>query len=710
MSVSILSASAAVSAATNHGWPIALLRRLTERLRRPKFEGDLCWVESKAVVDQGNCWDLVSLEGTQCKNPWNSVGIVVRLGRLSEGALLGFDLYCDSSNQAENHSVVGAAPALSNGDQTSSTSAHDRTNLNDNGVISSKLATIVERICGGVGGDEALHVIDSMQAIQLSEALRQEFHKAVSVTDVLHCSSVNDLLDVVQRSNAKQLQLDTRGPDDTPKDQYRRVWLCGMGPRMCTVDWMVSRQDRTQHLDVAALQRAVDRLVQRHVSLRCRSAAELPMFHSTCNAASLWQLWCAGGSGGGCWTRSRLGRLASHSIYAAWPRTTVLPGDAPESHVDLLLPTVGDVACDGWAANNDDERAFWVGNILLRRHPVREDQFFQICAIPVFHVTSGATADGDAAVIAQALPPSAVRWYIYAVIDHGYCDGPTGLPLFADLLRLYAEESGEAVVGQLAGAPPDALHVLERRLVRSLGPMPDAEHPNDDIFHDGLVGLGWGSGYTRFIRFESDMMGLLHYAARDLLGCSVDVAWLTCIGMAFLRMFPDLRRLDLFLIVTCRDKPAEETMIGYFSGRKNMPLEIGDPRRVQILGLCDMISTMRRQRTWRRPRPFEKFGAIEVNIVSMASSGLPLGFEEVRCPRSAPRNWERGVDSHMNLRLDQISRESWDFRLQSHRASWGAHWSTYYVQALGSAIVDMAVRPTGPIVPEVAAVAAAAAD
>lgn len=310
----------------------------------------------------------------------------------------------------------------------------------------------------------------------------------------------------------------------------------------------------------------------------------------------------------------------------------------------------------------------------------------------------------DAAEFASKLPPAEVRWYIYAVLDHGYCDGPTGLPLFADLLRLYAKEAGEdtTVDPLLPESPPDAaLRTLEKRLQRSLQPLPEAEHHNDDIFHDGLLGFGWRPGYQRHIRCEESLMKLLRFAAEEQLGCSVDVAWLTAISIAFLRMFPDLRRIDLYLIVTCRDGPAEETMVGYFSSRKLLPIELGDPRLVPILGLSELISTARKQRSWRRPRPFEKFGAIEVNVVSQVSDGLPFGFREVRCARNAPPDseWHRGGTSHMTLRLDQTSRDGWDFRMHSHDASFGQEWSTYYAQALGSALIDMAIGCTGPVVP-----------
>jgi len=351
----------------------------------------------------------------------------------------------------------------------------------------------------------------------------------------------------------------------------------------------------------------------------------------------------------------------------------------------------------GRAAEN--QQAFWIGGSMTQS-PAPGGRLFRICVIPVFKEDGSGDLDKeqDAVEVALSRPPSEVAWYIYAVLDHGYCDGPTGLPLFADLLRLYAEETGENE-GDEATQLPDALEVLQGRLQRSLQPMPEAEHPNDDIFHDDLATLGYHKGFTRFIQFEQKVMYLLRFAAKEMLGCSVDVAWLTAISTAFLRLFPDLKRLDLYLIVTCRDKPTEELMIGYFSSRKVLPVDVGDPRQVAILGLADIISTARRMRAWHRPRPFEKFGAIEVNVVSQAADGLPFGFQEVRCPRNAPRDWGRGGTSRMVVRLDQTARDAWDFRLQSHDAKWGENWSTYFVQALGSSIVDMALHPTGPVVP-----------
>merc|ERR1719215_2264073 len=100
--------------------------------------------------------------------------------------------------------------------------------------------------------------------------------------------------------------------------------------------------------------------------------------------------------------------------------------------------------------------------------------------------------EDDAVNVASSLSND-VQWYMYAVLDHGYCDGPTGLPLFADFLRLYGEESGETDAQPPAPAP-NAFATLQRRLSQSLKPLQEAEHSNDDIFHDALVGWGHRRG------------------------------------------------------------------------------------------------------------------------------------------------------------------------------------------------------------------------
>jgi hypothetical protein len=637
------------------------------------------------IVDPNNKWDQVALAGPKWENAWRSQGLVIRLPwELRDSELLAPALGEHADTKVKNGHVNGSP----NGSRATDALSACPTSS------SSPLAALVERISGGAG---ALHSMDSMQAIQLVEGIRREFGRALSVTDVLRCGSVDELAEAMQKAtgetSSENVDVGATGMDG----QYRRIWLCGMGPRACTVDWLVCREDQSTHLDISSLTRALGQLIVRHGALRARNYEEQPMFLATYDAASLWQLWCSSKQS---WTRTKLGKWASDSVFEAWPRSTLMQADTDEARVELLRPRVSDVLVEdsGWQPSSSDEFAFWVGLEIYKRRE-RNERLFSICVVPIFKTAPGASPDSDAVTVALSLPPHEVQWYIYAVLDHGYCDGPAGLPLFADLLRLYEWECGHPGA-EAAAKIPDALGVLEQRLRKSLQTLPEAEHPNDDIFHDGLVHEGYREGFQRFIQFDTDIMQLLRYAAESVLGCSVDVAWLTAISAAFIRVFPGLKRLDLFLIVTCRDKPAEETMVGYFSSRKMLPLELGDPTRLALLGLSDMISTARRQRNWHRPRPYEKFSSacIEVNVVGQATHGLPAGFREARYAKSAPRSWNRGGTSPMQVRLDQTGRDAWDFRLQSHEGSWGGDWSTYYAQALGSVIVDMACRSTGPIV------------
>lgn len=648
--------------------------RWLQGLEPPKFQAPArvsSWGSSS--VD----WKQVELRTKDEKNPWNSVGVQV----------------CLPQEAVENSSGPLASVLRST---ASSSSLNGVTQVADPNKKLSPLEALVERVYGP-RGTESLHGMDSMQAIQLTEAVRREFGKSLSVSAVLTCTDLEALEQAVA-SAADAATASAQAPRVTVDSPcYRRIWLCGMGRGGCSVDWMVGREDRSRHLDADALNRAVQRLVARHEALRARNWAEQPMFMPTYDASSLWQLSCSSGQR---WTRSYLGSIVAASIFGAWPRSRIVRPTDPGAIPKLLTPRVNDIMepIAKWNPSSDDELAFWVAGELYNQRPQEGEQLFCICLVPIFHDARGAAPDADAIGVARGMPPEDVRWYIYAVLDHGYCDGPAGMPLFADLCRLYAQEAGEADGGE--PEPAEALPVLERRVQQSLKPLPEAEHPNDDIFHDGLISWGGRAGYQRFLQFDMPLMKALRHACRDVLGCSVDVAWLTALSAAFLRLFPALRRLDLYLVVTCRDRPAEEMMIGYFSSRKILPLEVGDPKQLPLMALCDMISTGRRQRSWRRPRPYEKAATcIEVNIVSQASDGLPFGFSEVRHPRHAPRGWDRSGNSCMTVRLDQAGRDSWDFRLQSHDAKWGGHWSSYYAQALGCAIVDMATRALAPVVP-----------
>ena len=219
-------------------------------LRPPRWESGLAWDRDAAVVDRCNRWDQVYLEGSRGARYLDSVGIRVHLTRALEESealspILARSAGREGAAQARGRPASGPAGGA--------------------GGAGDALAALVERICGGQAA-EALHGLDSMQAIQLAEAVRREFGKCLSVSDVLRCSEIEDLLDVVQRTATSEQSpggTSVRAEARASEAEPWRIWLCGLRPQSnCTVDWMVSRRGEERHLDVAALERAVDRLVE----------------------------------------------------------------------------------------------------------------------------------------------------------------------------------------------------------------------------------------------------------------------------------------------------------------------------------------------------------------------------------------------------------------------------------------------------------------
>eukprot|EP00927_Polykrikos_kofoidii_P058633 TRINITY_DN5326_c0_g2_i1.p1 TRINITY_DN5326_c0_g2~~TRINITY_DN5326_c0_g2_i1.p1 ORF type:complete len:1125 (+),score=154.54 TRINITY_DN5326_c0_g2_i1:347-3721(+) len=270
-------------------------QRFCQRLQVPP-RTPLVWQETAVAVDPSNVSDLAYLKGDRGNDAWNSIGLEVQLhpkvinSKLLDAVLRPKDMI-DMAGKASvgSQSATNGSPSV----PLNGTFKHSG---------ASAIEAVVERVCGCISGDDVFYGIDSMQAIQLAEAIRREFNKPVAVSDVLQCSSVTELVKTIDASQ----EVDQRPPSqDTKSDiipPFRassadswRVWLCGMGPRLCTVDWLVTRPTGSKHLNVMALQRAVDSLISRHAALRARNSSELPMFDSTYIAAALWQLWCSSG-------------------------------------------------------------------------------------------------------------------------------------------------------------------------------------------------------------------------------------------------------------------------------------------------------------------------------------------------------------------------------------------------------------------------------
>jgi len=645
--------------------PKGLLRRLLGTLLvpfpRPVWEGYIHWDEKRALVDWGDE-----------AHPTNVILTTQR-----NGLALGVDYW---------EEPVSATVQMS--DDPSGN------------VVTSPLASTLLGLLERAGGSSrSLTSLDSLQAINLVELIRKEVGLEVSVRDVLKSSSIEELEACVKVASSKREEnvaetcdASTVDDDGLPdKEGAYRVYIMQF-PRS-PVDWCVRFEGR-EHLNVEALQRACDRLVAHHSALRTVASPDEPMRDAMDTAAAMWQLWtsCFG-------LRAEwpvVSRIVSKALFACWPRTVLR--SAVAARVRIRVPPGPRVREESWDNMSDDDYALSTVRELCRgyRWPM------EIAVVPMYKGAPGAREGADAAEIAASLPREEVSWYIYAGITHAYSDGSSGRALFGDLLRYYQEEVGLTPCSSPVRAP-EHLEVLQRRLRKSLVGRPPGEFdPNNDVYHEIVCeDFGKRYGLQRRVTFNPSVFRALRVAASNVLGCSVDVAWLTAVSVAMFRLFPDIPTIRFILKTGCRDGPGEAQMVGFLSEQRTFAVDVGDLQTATVAHVANIIADTRRMRAWRAPMPFEAGLCIYTNIVSAMVDCLPLGCQHVTRQASTPATWTADAYCHLNLRLDQLDALKWDFRIFHWDSAFGWEWGSYFAVAMGAAIHDMVVSPNGPLLKSV---------
>lgn len=370
----------------------------------------------------------------------------------------------------------------------------------------------------------------------------------------------------------------------------------------CDISWCV-RHTGPGHLDVAALQRSLDRFVARHSALRTRQSPDEPVREPIDTVAAMWQLWtsCFGNSG-------RRWQLLSHvvgsAIFACWTRTFVRsPNEARQARQVLKRPLGSKVRDDCWdfASHDDYVHSVMKGLTCDHRWP------FDAAVVPLYHGVPDGPPGANAVELALTLPLESVAWYIYLGITHAYSDGASVQALYGDsasvqalygdLIHLYEEEMGQ-VERELREAP-EHLALLQQRLWPSLcGRLPgtsDANNDaNNDVHHEIVCeGRGRRPFFSSRIFLGPTVMRALCTAAIDVLGCGIDIAWLIAVIGAMFRLFPELPCIYLMLKVVCRDGPDEVQMVGFLREQRVLPVDIGDPRTATLLDIASTIVAAR---------------------------------------------------------------------------------------------------------------------
>jgi len=647
-------------------------------LRHKVFDGSIPWNPCSTAVD----WRRINL----CH--WKD-GMAVNISFWHPVSPLKFIKQNAETNGA-NAGCSFAPTAASTGPAS----------LGPKNSITHQVSALVERLGGH---PPSLGALDSLQAIGLVESIRRHMGLAITVTDVLRSTDVHELASKLLGTNqacvSASLMAQSHDFFSRPdSDGSYRLYM--MRFPQSPVDWYV-KFGGPGHLDVSALQRATDRLIQRHSALRTIESPDEAMREAMDRAAATWQL-CASCWGGRQLVWSQVATIASHMLFACWPRTVCRTAQA--ARVQIRIPEGPRVREESYDYIDDDEYVFWIVSQLRREHRWP----FDIFVVPLYKGTGSSSGAGNAtasstsknaAQIAEKLPAEDVQWYIFAGITHAYSDGACGQALFGDLLRMYAEEASLTPPSD-APIPAEPMALLQRRLKKSLnGRLPGDSDPGNDVYHEILC-EDWGkrSGMQKRIILEHDVAQILHSAAMEVIGCGIDVAWLTAITAALYRLFPSEQCFHLVLKCACRDGPGEAEMIGFLSEQRIIPVDVGNSRMASLLDIVQCIDATRKSRTWRAPVPYEAGLCVYINIVSSMIDSLPLGCRQIMREAPMPKGWTEAY-SHLNVRLDQRTTLDWDFRIFHWDSHWGWDWGTYFAAALGSVIEAMATCPTAAIVP-----------
>mmetsp|Transcript_25613 Transcript_25613/g.60055 ORF Transcript_25613/g.60055 Transcript_25613/m.60055 type:complete len:174 (-) Transcript_25613:31-552(-) len=141
-------------------------------------------------------------------------------------------------------------------------------------------------------------------------------------------------------------------------------------------------------------------------------------------------------------------------------------------------------------------------------------------------------------------------------------------------------------------------------------------------------------------------------------------------------------------------------MVGFLSEARVITIDVGDVEAATILDVHHRIHSARVGRTWRAPEPFEFGLCVYVNIVSAMAESLPPGFRHVCKEAFPPSNWKGSAYSHLNIRIDQLKLDDWDFRIFHYDATWGWDWATNFAHSVGDVIRRMVEEPLASLLPE----------
>lgn len=518
--------------------------------------------------------------------------------------------------------------------------------------VGSKVAQVLEKATGLRPEEDQLAGLESLKVIILVSALRRELGVNLAAGDVIQCSTLSELEEMVQAA-AKEGQPET---NDARHDEAEKGYPIYAIPRFwkAPVGWLIRLNEVPNETSMRIACRA---LVKRHSALRAvpyRSLGDeasaslgLSAVQTLLVLRSLFGLAEVESS------RAPLDAAAAQGLWDAWPRVQCAPaaGGLPMCNAGGLEES----AHFEWLSFENEADLRHAAWLKARSRGFRTPASMSVLFLPA--------ASNDGKDVA----------YLQIAVNHAVTDAASIVPMVADLLEFHRaakvlghgsngsngsngtgdlEASAEAVLEHTKlPVAPDGLAIAEERLQGSvLGTKVPGWEERLDLLHNSCPPRK--RGYDHYVKFTPSAGRVLE-AASSVTGIPTDHLLVAALA-ASLSFAQRISEVKLTLIVPMRDGPGHGQAVSNLASTRH--LSVWAQER-SLFDIAFELSSRFRRRDWHTCQLLDDNGdRLFINL-----RGIPAfdGAVPVIEPQDTTRKPTRFVRNIVEMFADQETLHSW---------------------------------------------------
>ena len=276
------------------------------------------------------------------------------------------------------------------------------------------------------------------------------------------------------------------------------------------------------------------------------------------------------------------------------------------------------------------------------------------------------------------------RQFLRLFLTHAFSDGSSVVGILNDLNLLYDQSD------KFRNKVGCGVKIQEDRLLNSLiGPPKSTDLYlcyNMDMSTISPRSVG------KMVLLDESFVALAIRASQRL-GCSIDVLFLSAIGIALHKTgFGSDTVIPLALIVPLRD--GESEVIGFLADQRNLSVPLTG--NSCLFSVVHTVARMTRRREWEIPEPFSNCQRVLINIVQANFPKLtPLRQEVFLQQYEAPTGY---IYRPMEIYLEQIDSYLWTLKLRCRIHDWDDSRVDVFLSHFRETVIDFLADPMSSVV------------